>query len=143
MAIGEAIASAKVQVIKNIKDIDKFEEGSILVTEITSPDWVPIMKKAKGIITDHGGRTSHAAIVSRELRVPAIVGTNNATKVLKDGQLITMSCVQGDEGIIYEGKLDFSEEEIDISKLPKVSTQLITGGTSLVKALAWLEWNLL
>ncbi len=140
LAIGEAIASGKVQVIKNIKDIEKFEEGSILVTEITSPDWVPIMKKAKGIITDHGGRTSHAAIVSRELRVPAIVGTNNATKILKHGQNITMSCVQGDEGIIYDGLLKYSEEEIDLSKLPKVSTQLMINIASPDGAFHW--WHL-
>jgi pyruvate,water dikinase len=84
-------------------DIDKFVDGSILVTSITDPDWVPIMKRATAIVTDHGGRTSHAAIVSRELGLPAIVGTGNATHDLHDQQDLTISCADGEEGVIYEG----------------------------------------
>ena len=96
LAIGDMISIGKVQVIKQAKDLDRFEKGSILVTGTTDPDWVPVMKKAAGIITDHGGRTSHAAIVSRELGVPAIVGTGRATETLANGELITLSCAEGE-----------------------------------------------
>lgn len=124
MAVGEAIVSGKAQVLKSAKEIDKFEEGSILVTLMTDPDWVPIMKKAAGIITDHGGRTSHAAIVSRELGIPAIVGTGKATKVLKHGQLITLSC-EGEKGFVYEGAVKYETKELDLKDLPKTKTQIM------------------
>jgi pyruvate, water dikinase len=140
LAIGESCSKGKAQVIKNVEDIEKFVEGSILVTQITSPDWVPIMKKAKGIITDHGGRTSHAAIVSRELNVPAIVGTNNATKILKDGQDITISCSDGIEGIVYEGLLDFQKIEVDLDKLPKIKTKVMINIATPDAAFHW--WHL-
>lgn len=140
LAIGEACAKGKAQIIKNVKDINKFTEGSILVTQTTSPDWVPIMKKSKGIITDHGGRTSHAAIVSRELNVPAIVGTNNASKIIKDGQDITMSCAEGEDGIVYEGLLDFEKEEIDLEKLPSIKTKVMINIASPDGAFHW--WHL-
>ncbi len=140
LAIGESCAKGKAQIIKNVNDINKFVEGSILVTQTTSPDWVPIMKKAKGIITDHGGRTSHAAIVSRELNVPAIVGTNNASNIIKDGQDITMSCSDGTEGIIYEGLLDFEKIEIDLDKLPKIKTKVMINIASPDAAFHW--WHL-
>ncbi|NGX26641.1 MAG: Phosphoenolpyruvate synthase [Chlamydiae bacterium] len=125
LAIGQAIVSGKVQVIKSVSRIKDFKPGSILVTEMTSPDWVPIMKQASGIITDHGGRTSHAAIVSRELGVPAIVGTNEGTKKLKAGKEITLSCAEGDIGYVYEGKVVFEEKEVDLSSLPKVKTDIM------------------
>lgn len=124
MAVGEAIVSGKAQVIKSSKDISKFEEGSILVTLMTDPDWVPIMKKAVGIITDHGGRTSHAAIVSRELGIPAIVGTGNATKVLKHGQEITLSC-EGEKGFVYDGDVKYETKELSLKDLPKTKTQIM------------------
>ena len=139
-AIGEAIAIGKVQVIKSVSKIAEFKPGSILVTEATSPDWVPIMKKASGIITDHGGRTSHAAIVSRELGLPAIVGTGDGTKKLKSGETITLSCAQGEEGIVYQGALPFEEKEIDVAKLPKVKTQIMLNLASPHEALRW--WHL-
>jgi len=139
LAIGEAIATGKAQVIKNIKEIGKFEPGSILVTTTTSPDWVPIMRKASGIITDQGGRTSHAAIVSRELGVPAIVGTNHATELLKHGQSITLSCAEGDRGFIYEGILEFLTHEIDISKLPKPKITLMMNISSPEEAFRWWQ----
>lgn len=140
LAIGEAIVAAKAQVIKNVSEIDKFEPGSILVTETTSPDWVPIMKRAAGIITDFGGRTSHAAIVSRELGIPAVVGTANATKVLKSGQMITLSSAEGSRGYIYEGKLPYEEKEIDLEKVPKVKTQIMMNISSPEEAFRW--WKL-
>lgn len=140
LAIGEACAKGKAQVIKSVKDIDKFIEGSILVTNVTSPDWVPIMKKAKGIITNHGGRTSHAAIVSRELNLPAIVGTEVATKLIKDGQDITMSCADGIQGIVYSGLLEFENQEVDLEKLPKIKTKVMINIAAPDAALHW--WHL-
>lgn len=140
LAIGEAIISAKAQVIKNIREIDRFEEGSILVTGMTSPDWVPIMQKSSGIITDHGGRTSHAAIVSRELGVPAIVGTNNATERIKDKQLITLSCAEGDHGFVYEGAVEFETKELSLENLPEIQTKLMMNIASPSAAFRW--WRL-
>ena len=140
LAIGEAIAVGKAQVIKDVHEIAQFKAGSILVTTTTSPDWVPIMKKAAGIITDQGGRTSHAAIVSRELGVPAIVGTGHATKILKKNPDITLSCAEGDIGIVYEGKLSFEQEEIDISNLPKTKTRIMTNIAAPDGAFHW--WRL-
>jgi pyruvate, water dikinase len=137
LAIGEAIAKGKVQVIKDVGQIKKFQKGSILVTEMTTPDWVPIMTEAAGIITDHGGRTSHAAIVSRELDVPAIVGTNIGTKVLKDGDLITLSCAEGDVGYVYEGFLPFEEKVVDLKKIPEVQTQIMMNSSSPSAAFRW------
>ncbi|MGD9042029.1 MAG: phosphoenolpyruvate synthase, partial [Desulfobacteraceae bacterium] len=98
LSIGDAIATGKACLIKSADQIGQFEEDSVLVTEMTDPDWVPIMKQAAGIVTDHGGRTCHAAIVSRELGIPAIVGTGEATDVLKTGEEITISCAEGDQG---------------------------------------------
>ncbi|MBI5346560.1 MAG: phosphoenolpyruvate synthase [Chlamydiae bacterium] len=137
VAIGQAITKGKAQIIKNVKDIEKFQSGNILVTQVTSPDWVPIMKKAKGIITDHGGRTSHAAIVSRELNLPAIVGTIEGTLKIKDGQMITLSCAEGSEGFIYEGLLNYDETEIDILSLKKPKTQIMINLASPDEAFRW------
>ncbi len=124
MAVGEAIVSGKAQVLMDAKEIDKFEDGSILVTMMTDPDWVPIMKKAAGIITDHGGRTSHAAIVSRELGIPAIVGTGNATRILKHGQEITLSC-EGEKGFVYGGYVKYEAIDLDLKNLQKTKTQIM------------------
>src|SRR5438094_3531784 len=125
LSIGEAIAAAKVCRIQSSRELGKFKEGSILVTEMTDPDWGPIFKRTKGIITDLGGRTCHAAIVSRELGIPAIVGTGDATKVLRDGQAVTLSCAEGDEGFVYNGLLDFAEETVSLKKLPKTRTPIM------------------
>jgi pyruvate,water dikinase len=107
LSVGAAVRAGRVCLIENVKDIDKFVDGSILVTSTTDPDWVPIMKRATAIVTDHGGRTSHAAIVSRELGLPAIVGTGNATHVLHDQQEVTISCAGGEEGAVYEGIAEY------------------------------------
>jgi pyruvate, water dikinase len=101
-SVGEKIATGRVRVIK-AHAIGQFQEGEVLVTDKTDPDWQPIMKKAAAIITNRGGRTCHAAIVSRELGVPAIVGTEHGTEALKDGQMVTVSCAEGDTGFVYEG----------------------------------------
>ncbi len=136
-AVGSAIAAGKAQVIKSPKEIEKFHEGSILITEMTTPDWVPIMKKAKGIVTDHGGRTSHAAIVSRELGVAALVGTNTGTKTLKDNQDITLSCAEGDIGFVYEGILKYEEIDAHLDKLPSISTKIMINISSPASAIRW------
>lgn len=139
-AVGQAIATGLVCVIKTAEEIDRFRPGAILVTEITDPDWVPIMKQAAGIITDHGGTTSHAAIVGRELGVPAIVGTGHATEILRDGQEITLSCAEGDQGHVYEGKLAFEATEVDLSQLPETRTTMMVNVASPGAAFQW--WRL-
>ncbi len=140
LAIGQAIAAGKANILEHVDEIDRFEDGSILVTGMTDPDWVPIMKKAKGIITDHGGRTSHAAIVSRELGVPAVVGTGNATQVLKEGQEITLSCAEGDHGFVYEGILDFEETEVKLDEIPDTETDIMVNVASPDASFRW--WRL-
>jgi pyruvate,water dikinase len=140
IAIGEAIAAGKAQVIRSAGEIDRFEEGNILVTGMTDPDWVPIMKKAAGIITDHGGRTSHAAIVSRELGIAAVIGTEHGTSELEDGQKVTLSCAEGDQGKVYAGLLEFSETEVNLDDLPAVKTQIMLNIASPAAASRW--WRL-
>jgi pyruvate,water dikinase len=140
ISIGEAIAVGKVCKILDPKNIDQFVEGRILVTEMTDPDWVPIMKQAAGIITDYGGRTSHAAIVSRELGIPAIVGTEKATKVLKSDQEVTMSCAEGETGHIYEGILKFEKSKVNIEGIPETKTQIMMNMASPDAAFRW--WRL-
>jgi len=140
LAVGEAVAAGKAQIIKDPDEIDEFKKDGILVTGQTDPDWVPIMKKASGIVTDHGGRTSHAAIVSRELGIPAVVGSEEGTSQLKDGMDITLSCAEGDRGIIYDGILDFKEKELDLEKIPKTKTQIMMNIASPAAAFRW--WRL-
>jgi pyruvate,water dikinase len=140
LAIGEAIASGKVLVIQSADEMDRFEENAILVTGMTDPDWVPIMKKARGIITDYGGRTSHAAIVSRELGVPAVVGTGDATEALFDGREITISCAEGEVGYIYDGALEFQETMIDLGEVPDTETRIMMNIASPDAAFRW--WRL-
>ncbi|MBU3024510.1 phosphoenolpyruvate synthase [Zobellia galactanivorans] len=127
MGLGNKISSGKARILHSPEESDKLQKGEILVTERTNPDWDPILKKAAGIITDQGGRTSHAAIVAREVGAAAIVGSNNATKVIKDGQDITISCAEGDTGIVYDGLLEWNENEVDIAALgnPKTQAMLI------------------
>jgi pyruvate,water dikinase len=137
MSIGDAIVAGKVCIIDSPKEIDRFVDGAVLVTQTTDPDWVPIMKKAAAIVTDHGGRTSHAAIVSRELGLPAVVGTENATQVLHDQQEITVSCAEGDEGFIYEGAADFESREIDFSTTPATRTQVMLNLANPAAAFRW------
>ncbi|MBN9606975.1 MAG: phosphoenolpyruvate synthase [Actinomycetales bacterium] len=139
-AIGEAIATGEVCVIRDPAEIESFRDGAILVTEMTDPDWVPIMSRAAGIITDHGGSTSHAAIVSRELGIPAIVGTGTATSTLHDGQAITLSCAEGEEGHVYAGTLEHSTEEVDVSDVPETRTRLLVNIASPAAAFQW--WRL-
>ncbi len=124
-SVGKKIAQGKAHVIKNVKEINKFHEKEILVTEMTDPDWVPIMQIASAIVTNRGGRTSHAAIVSRELGLPCIVGTNDATEVVKTGKPITVSCAEGEHGVVYEGLLKYETKTIDIEKSPQTKTKVM------------------
>ena len=140
LSIGEAIAQGEVCLIKSVQDISQFREGAILVTEMTDPDWVPIMKQAAGIVTDQGGRTCHAAIVSRELGIPAIVGTGEATQVLQDSQPVTISCAEGDQGFIYEGLLPFTATEVSLEGIPKTKTRIMMNIGSPAAAFRW--WRL-
>ncbi len=140
LSIGEAIATGKAQIIKSADEIDRFEEGGILVTGMTDPDWVPIMKQAAGIITDFGGRTSHAAIVSRELGIPAIVGTGHGTDEIEDGQEVTMSCAEGDTGYVYEGILEYDIKDIDLGEIPEIKTRIMMNIATPAAAFRW--WRL-
>ena len=124
-SVGAKIVTGRVRVIKSAEFIGQFQEGEVLVTDKTDPDWQPIMKKAAGIITNRGGRTCHAAIVSRELGVPAIVGTEHGTEALKDGQMVTVSCAEGDTGFVYEGELPFEVQRTDLKSLSKPRTKVM------------------
>lgn len=140
LAVGEGIAAGRVCRVLHASDIDKVEEGSILVTEMTDPDWVPIMKKVAGIVTDLGGRTCHAAIVARELGIPAIVGTGNGTHLLTGATEVTISCAEGDQGHVYEGILPFETTEVDVTTLPTTRTKILLNLADPASAFRW--WRL-
>lgn len=128
IAVGDRAASGKVVIMHSVDgNVNEhlFEEGSILVTEMTDPDWEPIMKKASAIITNKGGRTCHAAIVAREMGLPAIVGCFNATEILKEKQMVTVSCAEGDSGFVYDGYVEFHKTETSLEDLPKVKTPIM------------------
>jgi pyruvate, water dikinase len=137
LSIGDAVVVGRVCIIDSPRQIDRFVDGAVLVTQTTDPDWVPIMKRAAAIVTDHGGRTSHAAIVSRELGLPAVVGTENATQVLHDEQEITVSCAEGDQGFVYEGTADFESSEVDFSQSPATRTQVMLNLANPAAAFRW------
>lgn len=139
-AVGSAIAAGAACVVRSAADIGNFKDGSVLVAETTDPDWVPIMKRAAGIVTDHGGTTSHAAIVSRELGVAAIVGTRDASRCIRDGQAITLSCAESDVGVVYDGLIDFEQTEIDIGSLPDTKTAVMVNIANPAAAFQW--WRL-
>ncbi|KAF4435289.1 phosphoenolpyruvate synthase [Fusarium acutatum] len=140
LSIGDKAVAGRICLLTSVSDMDKFIDGSILVTESTDPDWVPVMKRAAAIVTDYGGRTSHAAIVSRELGVPAVVGTGNATYVLHTGQDVTVSCAEGDSGLIYDGISEITTEMVNISDLPSVRTKIMLNLANPSAAYRW--WRL-
>ncbi|HEY9809809.1 MAG TPA: phosphoenolpyruvate synthase [Halomicronema sp.] len=124
-AVGEMIGSGKARVILDVHKIDEFKAGEVLITNKTDPDWEPIMKKASAIVTNQGGRTCHAAIIAREMGIPAIVGCGNATGTLKTGQDITISCSEGEEGKVYEGLVPFEVQETQLDNLPSTKTKIL------------------
>jgi pyruvate,water dikinase len=124
-SVGEKIGQGPVRVIKSVQHIDRFKPGEVLVTDKTDPDWEPIMKKAAAIVTNRGGRTCHAAIVSRELGLPAVVGAEQATERLNDGQKVTVSCAGGETGVVYEGTLPFEVEKINLKTLTRPKTRVM------------------
>ena len=125
LSVGMKIAKGKVRVIRDVHDMSSFKDGEVLVAEMTDPDWVPIMKRAAAIVTNSGGRTCHAAIVSREMGTPAVVGTGNGTAVLKDGMEVTISCAEGEEGRVYEGLLPFVVNVTKLTGFKKPQTQIM------------------
>lgn len=124
-AVGEKIVSGKARIIESASELSLFEPGEILIAQTTSPDWGTVMKSAKAIVTDRGGRTCHAAIVARELGIPAVVGTDIATQQIKTGELVSVSCAEGEVGKIYEGKIDFEIEKTNITNLSKPNTHIM------------------
>lgn len=125
LSVGSKISQGKVRKIMDVKGIDRFQKGEVLVTDMTDPDWVPVMKLASAIVTDSGSRTCHAAIVSRELGIPCIVGARNATKVLKSGQAVTASCAEGETGRVFAGIIPFEIKTINIADLPKSPVKIM------------------
>jgi len=124
-SVGELIGQGKVHIIKDVHQINQFKKGEVLVTDMTDPDWEPIMKIASAIVTNRGGRTCHAAIISRELGIPCVVGTGNGTEVIKEGEEVTVDCSTGSDGIIYKGMLKFRIDEIDLQNIPETKTKIM------------------
>ncbi len=138
-AVGGSVATGTVRILSSMAESDRFAEGDVLVTEMTDPDWGPILARAGAVVTDRGGRTAHAAIISRELGIPAVVGADNATSVLEDGMVVTVSCAEGDDGRVYEGKVDWTEIEIDLQDLPETRTKIMLILASPGAAFRWWE----
>jgi pyruvate, water dikinase len=123
-AIGSKIGQGRVRVVAGVAEIDRVKEGDVLVTDMTDPNWEPVMKRASAIVTNRGGRTCHAAIIARELGVPAVVGCEDATEKLKDGAEVTVSCAEGDTGYIYGGKMEFEAIEVELAKMPPIPVKI-------------------
>jgi pyruvate, water dikinase len=124
-AIGQKIGTGKVRYVTDISQMDQVQDGDILVTDMTDPNWEPVMKRASAIVTNRGGRTCHAAIIARELGIPAVVGCGNATELLKTGTLVTVSCAEGDTGFIYDGLLDTEVTEVQRGTMPEIKTKIM------------------
>jgi pyruvate, water dikinase len=140
LSIGQAIAVGEVNIVESAADIQKFKDGSVLVTTMTDPDWVPIMKQAAAIVTEQGGRTSHAAIVSRELGIPAIVGAPQAIQKVQSGQTVTVSCAEGDQGHVYAGELAYEVKDMDLDNVPQTRTTIMMNIGAPHAAMRW--WKL-
>ena len=124
-AIGQRIGAGKVRILKDVSEMDKVQPGDVLVSDMTDPDWEPVMKRASAIVTNRGGRTCHAAIIARELGIPAVVGCGNATQLLKDGQGVTVSCAEGDTGFIFEGELGFDIKKNSVDAMPDLPFKIM------------------
>ncbi len=124
-AIGQKIGTGPVRIVRDIKDMDQVQPGDVLVTDMTDPNWEPVMKRAAAIVTNRGGRTCHAAIIARELGIPAVVGCGDATELLKDGMLVTVSCAEGDTGSIYDGLLETEVTEVQRGEMPPIDIKIM------------------
>ena len=124
-SIGQRIGAGPARVIRDIREMARVETGDVLVADMTDPDWEPVMKRASAIVTNRGGRTCHAAIIARELGIPAVVGCGDATKKIKEGQPVTVSCAEGDTGYIYDGQLEFSQSQIELDSLPTLPVKIM------------------
>jgi pyruvate,water dikinase len=124
-SIGHKIGSGKAKIIRSVAEMNRVQAGDVLVSDMTDPDWEPVMKRAAAIVTNRGGRTCHAAIIARELGIPAVVGCGDATEVITDGADVTVSCAEGDEGFVYEGRLDFEETSIELDSLPEIPVKIM------------------
>jgi len=124
-AIGQKIGSGRVRQLNSIEQMERVQPGDVLVTDMTDPDWEPVMKRASAIVTNRGGRTCHAAIIARELGIPAVVGTGNATSMLRDGDEVTVSCAEGDTGFVYAGNVDYSVDEVQLDQMPEIPVKLM------------------
>ncbi len=133
-SVGQRIGAGVARIIHSVKDMDHLQQGEILVTDMTDPDWEPVMKRASAIVTNRGGRTCHAAIIARELGVPAVVGCSDATDKIEDGAEVTVSCAEGDTGYVYEGRLPFEINEINLSSMPKLPFKIMLNVASPERA---------
>jgi len=124
-SIGHRIGSGPARIVTSIHEMDRVQQGDVLVTDMTDPDWEPVMKRASAIITDRGGRTCHAAIIARELGIPAVVGCGNASEVIHEGQEVTVSCAEGDTGLVYDGCLDFELRENSVESMPALPFKIM------------------
>ena len=124
-SIGQKIGQGTAKVIRSVSEMNRIQQGDVLVSDMTDPDWEPIMKRAAAIVTNRGGRTCHAAIIARELGIPAVVGCGDATTAIPDGGVVTVSCAEGDQGFVYEGKLEFEETQIELDSLPEIPVKIM------------------
>ncbi|MCH7981238.1 MAG: phosphoenolpyruvate synthase [Proteobacteria bacterium] len=124
-SIGQKIGVGTAKVVSSVADMNRVQKGDVLVSDMTDPDWEPVMKRASAIVTNRGGRTCHAAIIARELGIPAVVGCGDATKTIKDGTVVTVSCAEGDEGFVYEGALEFEKTQIELDALPDIPVKIM------------------
>ncbi|WP_309573305.1 pyruvate, water dikinase [Deinococcus sp.] len=136
-AVGNRIGAGTVRVVRDISQMDSVQDGDVLVADMTDPDWEPVMKRASAIVTNRGGRTCHAAIIARELGIPAVVGSGNATRALKSGQDVTVSCAEGDTGYVYEGKLDFHVNRVELDAMPEVGMKIMMNVASPDRAFSF------
>ncbi|MBB5361179.1 pyruvate,water dikinase [Deinococcus humi] len=136
-AVGNRVGSGVVRVVRDISQMDSVQDGDVLVADMTDPDWEPVMKRASAIVTNRGGRTCHAAIIARELGIPAVVGSGNATRELSSGQTVTVSCAEGDTGYVYEGKRDFKVHRVELDAMPDVPMKIMMNVASPDRAFSF------
>ncbi len=136
-AVGSRVATGKVRVIERASEMQRVQAGDVLVTDMTDPDWEPVMKRAAAIVTDRGGRTCHAAIIARELGIPAVVGTGSGSDDLVDGALVTVSCAEGDEGRVYDGAIDFDVQRVELDAMPELPVKIMMNVASPDRAFAF------